>query len=542
MQNNVRDDGRNVVPRWRPLQATANWALQSSRSLDSPVLSSEDFHDDIQKWRRVRSIENAFDIYSTGLMTGDKALLWEGGLQILSNPNDIAQNVLDSVRAEIAPSASIKDIREKISSLEDSPKYVHFTIRLYKARLKDYPKDFSTNLDIARLYAIIGEHEKARHYIHIAVALAPDNRQALRALVQLYDVEGIVDQALPYLWRSETLRYDPLVQSAEIAAAELSGRGSRSAARAKKSLKGVKSVNISESELAMALATLEQRSGLSDRKVFQLVAAGLKQPTENALAQAVWLGEHSVRPIRKRFPHLVISDDAYEARAYMHFDAQRYQMALSSAYLWYRDQPFQAHPLSFICTTSAVYLDGDIQFATRFADAILEKHSNDWSALNCALLVYARTMNKNKAWKVVDIFSSLAESDASRAFLAAGQGLYHFTFGNIETGRSYYMSAMMIARKAKRPDLVFTAAAFYVVAEAKRGEATPFELGKAIDLLDKQVARLPISDKNDAVRVWTRSKEMILSEAKLPNDAQSLGSHILEGNLSLIPRLMEESR
>jgi len=514
LQNNAAEEERNVVPRWRSLAATADWALESSRSITDDLILPEQFADDLTKWRAGKSIEDAHDIFSAGLISGNRSLLWEGGLQLISNEDVVDGAVIDSVKRAIGKQPDFAEIRKKAYGLESNEEYLRFTVKMLKSRLSDEPRNFLAALEISRVYTLLGINHKAEKWIHVANHLGPNNRQVLRAAVQFYDLEDSIGTSLPMLWRSSTLAYDPLVQSAEIAAAELSGRGSRIAAKAKRDLRGLKAVEKKRSELALAVATAERRSGLAERKVFQFVASGIAHPTENAIAQAVWLGEHSNRAIQLRFPGLEIPEDAYEARAYMHLDARRYLMAVDSAISWHHDQPFQSHPLSFLCTVAAVYCDGLSGLVVGYADLIMSRHSADWNSVNSALLVYVSAGNQEKASSALQILSSLAKTKVAESFAKAGLGLYEYYFGDSEVGRISYIDAIEKAKEVGRTDLAFTAATFLLVAIAARGDASAFEIGQTVDVLDKLSARVPAVDKNEIIRLWDRAKELIANHCR----------------------------
>lgn len=527
MQNNSADDGRTVIPRWRSLIATAPWELRSARSVGDLQLSSTSLQDDLARWRSEKSLEAAHDIFSTGLITGEKALIWEGGIQIVSNPDLFDERVLESVKREIRPDTELREIRDNLSRLESNKNYVRSTIRMLKRRIRDYPRDVVTALELSRHYALAGEYEKSHSWLYRAYLQAPNNRLILRAAVQLADISGGTDEALSMIWRSAALKYDPLIQSAEIAAADKAGRGSKVAASAKRRLRGRKSLAKVESELALGVATLESSAGLSEREVFKMVSAGISDPTENALAQAVWLGDQSNRSLSARFPKLNVSDDAFEARANILFEAKQYGMALQAAYHWFNDQPFQAHPLNFICTCAAVYYD-EPREAAYFADVILDRHVGDWNAVNSALLLLVEIGEETKALRALLLLEGLARNEVVRAFAKAGRGMFEFRFGDTEYGRQSYLAAISHARSAQRRDLIFTAATFYLIGEARYGSISPKDLGDAIATLDRYVNRVPPSSRHDSTRLWERAKHVISSKYINSSEISDSGDPQLE--------------
>ncbi|UYY59514.1 hypothetical protein [Sphingomonas sp. S2-65] len=517
----------------------APWELSPARVLPTAAAADPDVYVvDLERWRSEATASAAADIFSTGLALGDKSLVWEGGLRLLADESLVEERVIDIVKREIAPTPDLTDVRRNLAALEQDESYIRHSIRLYKSRLLQYPRNAILTLDLSRLYSILGQYEQAHHWLMRAYFLSPQNRLVLRALVQFHDIVGDLRSSLPYLWRSDALKFDPLIQSAEVAAAELSGRGSRAAMPLKKRLKGLASVPKTQSEAALALATLEQRNGVTERAVFKLVKAGLASPTENAVAQAVWVSDKSNRTLTYRFPNLEIQDDAFEARANLLRDARQYEAALRSAYQWASDQPFQAHPLAFICNCASIYTDAPAR-ALRYADVIMARHATDWGAVNAALLVYNETKEIGKAQAAVDALSKLTTSTAEKAFASAGAGLLSFTTGHVDEAGRHYMDAIRFSRVSKRHDLTFTAATFYILGEARFARPDPKLLSSAIAHLDKALQRLDAVDQQQCARLWDRVKELVARSYENPRaDVKSSGRPDIL--LIELPRLVED--
>ena len=533
MQSNSSNDTRNVIPRWHSLNAMAPWELESAQRLDRAVIVTPELYaDELARWRAEGSLASAADIFSTGLTTSDRSLIWEGGLKLIGREKEVEERLIESVKREIAPKRDLRVFREKIASLEQNTGYLRSTIRLLKRRIIQYPRNAVLTLELSRHYAILGQNDQALNWLMRAYALAPNNRMILRALVQFHDVIGDLRSSLPYLWKSDGLKYDPLIQSAEVAAAEISGRGSKTASILKRKFKGLPTVSRSQSEAALALATLEHANGISERAVFKLVKAGLFNSTENAFAQGVWIGEKTTRTLMTRFPELKIQDDAFEARANIYFDAKEYKLAIGEAYKWSLDQPFQAHPLAFICNCAAIYTN-DPSLGKKYADIIMSRHSNDWSAVNAALMVYNEIKSFDRAREALSILRRLADSSSVRSFVHAGSGLVYFSTGELEPARESYMEAIKLAKNANRRDLTFSAVAFYVLGEARFGHCAADELGTVILLLERILNKMDHPDRNHLAGLLDRVKYII----SLKNDVDYLGNEI--GAQQSLPRFTE---
>src|SRR3546814_3298746 len=94
-------------------------------------------------------------------------------------------------------------------------------------------------------------------------------------------------------------------------------------------------------------STKQFEEGVATRVVVRSLAPTLVSPTENALAQGVWLVDHMGREFRQSFPGVKFEPDAHEAKAMSLEDEEEYNQAEVHMKKWFIDQPFQAR--SSIC-------------------------------------------------------------------------------------------------------------------------------------------------------------------------------------------------
>jgi tetratricopeptide (TPR) repeat protein len=512
------EDERNVIPRWRSPAVLSSWEISSPRVVPGETVTIERFADDLKLWREEGSIAAAVDIYDTGILLNDKSLQLEGAGPILRQAKDVPASLIESVRRSLASPPDLGERHMIMARHEQSRKYLASTVRMLKQRINESSRDIVSLLEIARLQAILGQPRSAERYIRQALAIAPNNRMVLRAAVQFYRIAGDVGQILPALWRSDGIKFDPLIQSAEIAAADLAQRGSKAAKSAVRSLKGLSEVGIIRSELALAVATLEMNSGVAQRQVFRLVRAGLPHGTENAVAQAVWLGDRTARTLQSRFPDLKLADDAYEAKTLTSFDQEDYAQAVIEAKNWLLDQPFQAAPLAHICTSHAIYLLTP-QEAIPYAERGVQLHSHDWTVLNAAFLVFLRSGIFDRAKSTLAQLEKVANTAQIRAFAAAGAGMLAFAHHDVFAGRRNYELAIQESKRARRPDMVFSAFIFYLLGEISAGcmdRAATEDMFIKVDALIKKV---PADNHDYCARLW-RALKIQMSDCVLAVENQ----------------------
>src|SRR3546814_8297464 len=96
-----------------------------------------------------------------------------------------------------------------------------------KVVLKDGPRNSLAHVEIARLYARLGQVEKAETHLIAAVAVSPDDRFVLRSLTRFYTMLDEPLEALKRPWSSFAVRTTPWIQSAELEAALIAKHGTK---------------------------------------------------------------------------------------------------------------------------------------------------------------------------------------------------------------------------------------------------------------------------------------------------------------------------
>src|SRR3546814_14196954 len=74
-------------------------------------------------------------------------------------------------------------------------------------------------------------------------------------------------------------------------------------------------------------STKQFEEGVATRVVVRSLAPTLVSPTENALAQGVWLVDHMGRELRQSFPGVKFEPDAQEAKALSLEEEEEYNQA-----------------------------------------------------------------------------------------------------------------------------------------------------------------------------------------------------------------------
>jgi len=304
-------------------------------------------------------------------------------------------------------------------------------------------------VDLAREYSALGQLRPAEKAVRIAMDLAPDNRFVVRSASRFFLHANDAERAHDVLLRAPSVRSDPWLAAAEIVAAEATETESRLLANGRDLVEAGNFKPRHISELASALGTLEHRAG-KRKRVRRLFEAALKDPTENSVAQAVWVERH--------MPGFNVPDSAldapraFEAGAWEAVQSGEYPRAVSLSTDWLMDEPFAPRPARFGSWIASTAL-GDYDLAADLVETALVANPNDARLL--AQLLYCKA-SAGKVDAAESLLPRLEEaikddtSDRSPAewdvFLNADRGLIAFRKGQVGDGGRFYEKAIELAR------------------------------------------------------------------------------------------------
>ncbi len=439
-------ENRNVVPRWRPTRAGA-----TSREL-SPARPTKQGALDFRESVRRRELDfaahanpwTAADLLSTirtaGL--GATSSLESQAISILEQ-GPFRPDVIERLTAQRADRVDEPDLR--FVSATELDEHARFRVHRLRAYLREHPRSALRWLDLALAHVTLGNTDQATRAIRAALAIAPDNRLVLRSSSRFFVHANEFGEALRWLSSSDRLQSDPWLLAAHIAVSQLADVPIRLIRTARELLIDNSVSPFSASELAAALASEELRAG-REKRARGLMLDAVRDPTDNALAQAVWARDHGLADVGT----VQSAPRAYEAEALASVQVADWRRAQSAVASWIADEPFS---LSAAVNASYVALTGleDYALAVEYAEVGLRTHPLNPILLNNAAFASARLGHTDEA----DQYLSLATSNdpEQEATLTATRGLTRFRAGDVGAGRALYRQATADLIKSDARDL-----------------------------------------------------------------------------------------
>ena len=449
---------RKILPRWRTFDMTLNlgelgsgsMSLLHQRITDGFLVSR------ISDWKRYRTVGHAADLVGAALTIGKETLAIEAASFLLQDDLSVSIWIRELAR-KVLDSPSDKNELKLVRQLEKPEQYMH--IRFFRQCLRIEPIDPIIWVDLARVYATLGQRDQAKKCITVAQQLAADNRFVLRSAGRFWIHLGDPERAHDLIVKSKVTRNDPWILAAEIATSSASGKTSKFTRAAYRMLSDSNYRARHLSELASAVATLELYSG-NTKKARNLFAQSLVDPTENSIAQAIWAAKRDPR-IHIENQHLE-SINAFEARSRSYYARSEWKGIIDNCWKWQFDQPFSSGPSISGSYISAVALE-DYSESESFARYGLTANSSNFTLLNNLTFALASSGKLEEARNILSKIEDTQITGEDRAILQATRGFLSFRQGNDLEGHKLYLDALSIARSTKENRLIALASVFYAI-------------------------------------------------------------------------------
>ena len=508
---------RHVIPNWRSFENTAKLGeLNGSKSIHLETTFKPDISDLLDDWNESKSIGVAGDILGAALICNqENNPIVKEISNFIIHQKDIATEALIAAANSVLihPKAHI-ELNLDIDSVELFKEKNHLAIlyqqiNILKKKLIQNPNNPINWIEIARLYTIIGQDEKAKKSMKNALFLAPENRYVLRNMARFFVHSGKdgIEFAHDIIRKSELVKHDPWLLATEISLATLRQRGSRFAKAGIQIIDKNSFHPFNITELASALATLEMKNA-SLKKSKKLFEKSLAHPNDNSLAQAEWASqvEKDLMSIDSISFNVI---NSFEAIARNFAEHEKWNKAIEYSKKWFLDLPFSKGSVLF-ANDIAIHKLKDHNVAVDVAKLGLDSHPNDAQLLNN--IIYSLCL-QNKLEEADTFFKKVNREDINSISdnaicLTATRGLYYFRKGIPDAGRNFYFEAMQMAKELGKTYLNSSAFVNYAREEILQGEENFSEFIPRLNEIIKHYNGKDIADDaRDVIDLFYKTKK-----------------------------------
>lgn len=479
---------RHILPRWRRPSEAAEEMQGTSATRKVPFTHREGWIDRLRdQYLCNPNIQTATELKETAFILGHEL--------VAADVKIVEQSARYRARSYSLP----------VDPVHSAGVDRRAAIRMLRARVSAFPNQPLAWTELARQYLASGSELKADDAMSCALQLAPNNRYVLRSAVRFYSrsEEGL-DRALWLLRKSPRTARDPWLLSAEIASADKAQLPSPFVKLAKSMLENKRSEPRHYSELAAAVGTLEHQLG-RHKRAKQLMTQALVDPTGNSVAQAVYLSQ-SDRPVVAP-AQIALSEQDFEASTRAHYAKGDFDLALSAAFSWLDDEPFDVKPAllgSFLSFDVAL-----AQGAEQIATLGLASSPHHSSLHNNRAVARAYLGDLRGAFEDINNSNKGGREEPSHL---ATLGLLAYRMGHEEFGSDCYTRA--VAWFSALGDVVscYRASLYWSKERARIGDVA---VGSDIAFLRERINKLPHSQQESDLFALIKAVEREMELAQV---------------------------
>lgn len=501
---------REPVPRWRSYRATLEHGelrpLGIRTPMRRPTAEELDLARRVHEWKAAGTPSYATDVLNAAIFSGDKLLIREAAIAVRDSGvapglgRSLAMLALGELdRDVVSPGAHTGH-----DSFEEEGVLAGASIAEIRRSLRRDQRNAIAWAELSRLHAITANRESARRSMLIALELAPQSRFVLRSASRLAVHLDDPEWGHDLLRRAPRTSIDPWLASAEIATAALSHRPSRLIKPGRRMLESESFSKRDTAELAAALGTREMDA--SRRRAKHLFVEALEDPTENALAQAVWAA--SAMNWQDLDFALADKPESFEAKARALAIAGDRSAAAAQSWGWFDEEPFATEPPMFGSYQASA--DQDYSTGVEFARKGLRSNPDDAGLLNNIAFCLASGGDVDRARPFFNrIRLGAVESDSERAVYTATRGLLNYRSGHVEAGRRDYSDALELF--GKDPYRRALAAIMFAREEVRAQTPLGLDLARRAVELEREAEDKGVPESRH-LRSWLRELEQFMRE------------------------------
>lgn len=426
MIDDYGDKRSMVIPKWLPfhkLSQSAELLISTNSSFVVNNETKQELETDYLDFKDSPSLFKASDIMGSAFVIDEISIAKEMAEYIIKKSN-IQQPSLD--------------LAKHILKLERH-KVIDFTIDHQiskgKSYLSRYPRNPICWIDLARLYTIKGQTDKAKRAVKVAMNLAPIDRFVIRSSIRFFIHMREFDKAWFYSRRASQQSNDPMIRSLEV---NLADRINKNIARSNRNIP--KDLSFDElfhfSELIASYGMLELNSG-NVNKAKKMFREAWVNPTENVITHSEWVLRNKLRGIKK--PLELNYSKSHEALSWYNYYNLKLNDALENLKEWQLEEPYSASP--YILASHIYSNTNRFSNAIRSAKSGLLTNPHNFILKNNLCYALVNDGQLEESQKILDNIPPKYLND-NIVFYNATKGLLEFKKGNIKKGRELYLKTI----------------------------------------------------------------------------------------------------
>lgn len=443
---------RLIIPRWRDYNgkrlSVEHFPLQQKGFMKPDLNNNSFIQRKIEEWHDNNTLGNAWELVNAAYVIDDFKIAMEAAQFLKRNIEQVPEKLKEIVFEILGDSQTVNGsmTTQECEDIKSLAGLVGEKIKKLKHQLSRNIRNEFLWIEMGRLYSILGINIKAEKCVIIALQLSNRyNRSILRAASRYYYHKEEYEKARRIVRSSPFFRADPLLLAAEISYSSKQERTSKYVKLGFELTDSKRFPDAIISELSGMLGTLEMNND-AFKSARRMTNKSLLAPNDNSLAQAEWIARQisdiNIDPV------LINMEYAYEARAFEHLYAWRFNEALQEGINWVVDQPFSRRAFHFVSYIS-MCLTGNFELAIEICEFGLKSNPDAFALINNLVFSYAYLGKLEKAKNLIPRLIGSVSSEGEKVFLLATQGFVFYRCMDYVSGKALYQQSIKLAETRK---------------------------------------------------------------------------------------------
>lgn len=423
------DSCQQVIPRWMEYWKSIKVgelglpAAVEKQSDLPPRLAAE-----IELFWKAPSPRVGGDIFERLLCLGETSRL-QAFAQYVAGQRELS-SVLRSVAGKMLGGSATFQEDSEVSRVK---------IAACRFALKNNPKNGIRWVELARMYLVVGQKDKAERALRIALNLNPYDRYTVRAAIRFYFHINSFKCAVSVLGRDLTKITDPWLKGVGLSALLWAEKlPIRKVEADVARLQGDSLFEYSELVEALGMLELSRDKMKPAQKLFR---AAWQNPSGNVTTHAEWVTRNIFKDLRKEATSL--EGKSPEANARYYFSERRWRDAFATAEEWILEEPYSKRPYRFLAVCYNVLMRfEDVLKTYERAKAIGFSDFRLRVSRLYALLCLKRLDEASEELESI-VIDELKEDQ--RPVMFADMGMLFYLRGKLKEGEEYYLLAEKLA-------------------------------------------------------------------------------------------------
>jgi tetratricopeptide (TPR) repeat protein len=361
---------------------------------------------------------------------------------LMAGADDLARQIAPLLVGDLRLAKPLRDIAARLLDMRQQ----HFSdptcdelIRMHKRYLREYPRNGIRWVEVARLYTIKRQYDKAHDALNIAFNLNPRDRYTVRSLIRYLIHVQQEKETIKVLGSDIGKISDPWLKGIGLSALMMAEKGPKTRLFGAPS-QVARDELFENSEFLAACGMLFLSEG-KDKSAKSYFRTAWTVPSGNVTTHAEWITRSMLPDLRSEA--LSLEGKTAEAKAGQAYSCAEWSTMSDAVQEWILEEPYSTKPFRFLALASNVR--GLFAECLKWIDKIEKAGRCDFGTKISKLYALLSLKQLSEADKIFSDFDIDSLKPVEKVLVLANLGLYLVQKGLVDDGLAIYRRAELEA-------------------------------------------------------------------------------------------------